>query len=195
MVIATPLLPRFFTLVRPLNPNSTGNILHISVFFFPRELTESRNNSGCSRNVTGMLMETMGCSEQLDPFCGSLIIEHLLMAWMFQQQGRLLVAIRLSFAVLTHVAVSMHTRVLKHASLCGLFIWVFVTLCVHVSSCIWPCMYVSACICTCGMYVLTHAWICFCTYACVFTYTLTPSLVFVGIVSCIMKDKLPRKND
>lgn len=31
------------------------------------------------------------------------------MAWMFQQQGRLLVAIRL----MTHVTVSMHTRALK----------------------------------------------------------------------------------
>lgn len=70
-------------------------------------------------------MEMLGCSEQLDPFCGSLIIEHLLMAWMFQQQGRLLVAIRLSPAVLTHVAVSMHTRVLKRVSVCGLFISVF----------------------------------------------------------------------
>lgn len=65
-----------------------------------------------------MLMETFGCSEQLDPFCGSLIIERLLMAWMFQQQGRLLVAIWLNPTVLTHVAVSVHTRVLKHVSMC-----------------------------------------------------------------------------
>lgn len=37
----------------------------------------NRSNSG--RNVPGMLIEAFGCSEQLDPFCGLLIIEHLLM--------------------------------------------------------------------------------------------------------------------
>lgn len=78
----------------------------------------------------GMLMETLGCSEQLDPFCGSLIIEHLLMAWMFQQQGRLLVAVRLSFAVLTHVAVSMHTRVLKYVSVDCSFVCLLRCICV-----------------------------------------------------------------
>lgn len=36
-------------------------------------------------NILGMLMELLGCSEQLNPFCGSLIIVHSLMAWMFQQ--------------------------------------------------------------------------------------------------------------
>lgn len=48
-----------------------------------------RNNTGCSTNVLGMLMEAFGGSEQLDPFCGLLIIEHLLMERMFQQQARL----------------------------------------------------------------------------------------------------------
>ena len=73
-----------------------------------------------------MLMETLGCSEQLDPFCGSLIIQHLLMACMFQQQGRLLVAVRLSHAVLTHVTVSMQKRVLKNMFVFRLFTFVFV---------------------------------------------------------------------
>lgn len=62
-----------------------------------------------------MLMEAFGCSEQLDPFCGLLIIEHLLMAWMFQQQqGRLLVIIRLSVAVLTHA----NTHICTEAWIC-----------------------------------------------------------------------------
>lgn len=73
IAMTTALLPRFSTLVRPLNPQTT---FCISETFF---IIESRNNSGCSRNVLGMLVETSGGSEQLDPFCGSLIIEHLLM--------------------------------------------------------------------------------------------------------------------
>lgn len=125
-----------------------------------------RNNSGCSRNVLGMLMEAYGCTEQLDPFCGLLIIEHLLMAWMFRQQDRPLVVIRLSLAVMTHVAVPTCTYVLKHVSVCmsELLFFCF-AICIGVCLRIRPCVYVSAWICVCGMYVPVHAWICFCTYA------------------------------
>lgn len=115
-------------------------------------------------------MEMRGCSEQLDPFCGSLIIEQLLMAWMFQQQGRLLVAIRLSPAVLTHVAASMHTRVPKRVSVCtpGLFIFVFIALWIYVfvheydlvCFCLW--MYVwNVCARSCMDVFL---YICLCVY-------------------------------
>lgn len=163
--------------------------------FFPRELIESRNNLGCSRHILGMLMEMFGCSEQLDPFCGSLIIEHLLMAWMFQQLGRLLVAIRLNSAVLLHVATSLYKHILKHVSMS-----------VNCSSlCLLHCMslfmhmrfyaYFSLYMCAYRLCVPTHAWVCFCTYVCVFTYALTPFLMVLGIVSCIMKDKLSRKDD
>lgn len=93
--------------------------------FFPESCLRARLPLVGSRNVLGMLMETLGCSEQLDPFCGSLIIEHLLMARMFQQEGGLLVAVRLSPAVTTRVAASMHTCASRHTrvSVCmGMFV-------------------------------------------------------------------------
>lgn len=47
------------------------------------------------------------------------------MARMFPQEGRLLVAIRLSLAVLTHVALSMHTLALKYVCVCRFIIYFF----------------------------------------------------------------------
>lgn len=90
----------FFTAVRPLNLRSTGNRVFFFYFFppFRMQLAVIGSDSGCSRNIRGMLMAAFGCGEQLDPFCGLLIIEHLLMALMFQQQGRLLLVTRLSTA-------------------------------------------------------------------------------------------------
>lgn len=69
---------------------------------------------------------------------------------MFQQQGRLLVVIRLSLAVLTHVAFPMHTYVLKHVSVCmsellrfcfviciGVGIRMTLRVCVALDICVW----------------------------------------------------------
>lgn len=125
----------------------------------------------------GMLMETLGCSEQLDPFCGLLIIEHLLMARMFQQQGRLLVAVRLSFAVLTHVAVPMHTHALKQVRVCGLFIFVFVALFICVS-CVHMTLYVCFSLLMYVWNVCAHSCMDMFLYACLCVY------VHINALSC-----------
>ena len=68
----------FFTVDWLINLNRTGEFFAYKCFLVP-ELA-AIENSGHYRNVLGILMEACGCSEQLDPFCGLLIIEHLLMA-------------------------------------------------------------------------------------------------------------------
>ena len=168
MVIATP--PSCLILYTGQTPKSLQHRKYSAYqcLFFSRELIESRNNSGCSRHILGMLMETFGCSEQLDPFCGSLIIEHLLMAWMFQQQSRLLVAIRLNPAVLPHVAVSLYTRVLKHVGMCvdcsSLCLLHCVSVFMHTRFCVYFSLYMCAWIVCAHSCMGVFLYICICVY-------------------------------
>lgn len=73
------------------------------------------------------------------------------MARMFQQRSRLLVAISLSPAVVTHVAVSTHKRVLKHVSVCVSELFIF-SVCCTLCMCVLLNMTLCACFNLC-MYV------------------------------------------
>lgn len=112
------------------------------------------------------------------------------MAWMFQQRGRLLLAIRLSPAAPTHVGtVNAHTcaRACERVSPSVLVFVALNRVTLHMLFSTYAYKWNA-----CGRSCVE---VFFCERARVFTYTLTPSVVIRGIVSCIMKDKPPRRGD